>query len=297
MVNSLRRRRSRMNGFDYFNYALMALLMLIMVFPIYYCAIVSISDGKAVVQGRVMFYPIGFSTVAYKTVLQNEQVIRSYGNTLLYTTLGTALNVLMSVLCAYPLSRPGLKGRKLINTLVMLTMFFSGGMIPLYLQVTKLHLDDTMWAVILPGVISTYNMIIIRTFFSQLPEELHESAEIDGANAYQVLLCIVLPLSKSILATMVLFYAVAHWNSYLSALLYLNTAKKFPLQMILRNMIIDSNLANFTSSNASNSAESLVTESKLKYAAVIVSILPIVCVYPILQRYFVKGVMIGAIKG
>ncbi|MDL2318600.1 carbohydrate ABC transporter permease [Eubacteriales bacterium OttesenSCG-928-A19] len=297
MQHAARRKRRHLSGFDLFNYALMAVLMVLMLYPIYYCAIVSISDGKAVVQGRVMFYPIGFSLTAYNTVLSNSQIIRSYGNTILYTTVGTAINLLMSTICAYPLSRPGLKGRSVINSIMLFTMFFSGGMIPMYLQIKRLGIDDTMWAVILPGAISTYNMIIMRTFFSSLPEELHESANIDGANSYQILLRIVLPLSMSILATMVLFYAVSHWNSYLSALLYLNDAKKFPLQMVLRNLIIDSNLANFTSSNASNSAESLVTESKLKYAAVIVSILPILCVYPILQKYFVKGVMIGAVKG
>lgn len=297
MIGAAKNRRLSIGGFDMVNCSLMAVLMILMLYPIYYCAIVSISDGKAVVQGQVMFYPIGFSLTAYRTVLSNSQIIRSYGNTLLYTSVGTALNLLMSTICAYPLSRPRLKGRRAINAIMLFTMFFSGGMIPLYLQVKRLGIDDTMWSVVLPGAISTYNMIIMRTFFTSLPEELHESANIDGASSYQILLRIVLPLSKSILATMVLFYAVGHWNSYLSALLYLNDAKKFPLQMVLRNLIIDSNLANFTSSNASNSAESLVTESKLKYAAVIVSILPILCVYPVLQKYFVKGVMIGAVKG
>ena len=194
----------------------------------YYCAIVSISNGAAVTKGEVVFAPVGFDTTAYKVVFGNSQILRSYGNTIYYTLLGTAINIALTVLCAYPLSRPTLKGRKALNFLFMLTMFINGGMIPMYLQVKSLGMLDTVWSIVLPGAISTYNMIIMRSFFSSIPEAMHEAAEIDGADHFQTLFRVVLPLSQTILATLVLFYAVGHWNSYLSALLYLSDTKKMP---------------------------------------------------------------------
>lgn len=288
----------RMNWFDYLNYFVMFLIIVLMVYPLYYCAIVSISNGMAVTRGEVIWWPVGFDLTAYKVVFGNGQILRAYGNTIYYTALGTAINIAMTALCAYPLSRPHLKGRQVINFLLMLTMFISGGMIPMYLQVKALGLLDTVWAIVLPGAISTYNMIIMRTFFSSIPEELHEAAQIDGASPFQTFLRIILPLSQTIMATLVLFYAVGHWNGYLSALLYLTDSRKMPLQMVIRKMVIDSDIASMTTANsASSSAETLITESKLKYAIVMISILPMIVVYPFLQKYFAKGVMIGSVKG
>ena len=294
-----KRALNRMDWFDYLNYLIMLFVVLATVFPLYYCAIVSISSGMAVTKGEVVFAPVGFDTTAYKVVFRNSQILRSYANTILYTSLGTAINIILTVLCAYPLSRPNLKGRKVLNYLFMLTMFINGGMIPMYLQVKSLHLLDTIWAIVLPGAISTYNMIIMRSFFSSIPEEMHEAAEIDGADHFQTLFLVVLPLSQTILATMVLFYAVGHWNSYLSALLYLSNTKKMPLQMIIRKMVIDSDIANMTTANASSSSgtDTLLTENKLKYAIVMISVMPMIVIYPFLQKYFVKGVMIGGVKG
>ncbi len=289
---------ARMNGFDYLIYLVMLLVVLMTLYPLYYCAIVSISDGMAVTRGEVILRPVGFDLTAYKVVFGNQQILRAYGNTIFYTALGTLINIVMTALCAYPLSRPHLKGRKAFNFMFMLTMFISGGMIPLYLQVKMLQLQDTVWAIVLPGAISTYNMIIMRTFFSSIPEELHEAAQIDGASQFQVFRQIVIPLSQTILATLLLFYAVGHWNSYLSALLYLNSTDKMPLQMVIRKMVIDSDIANMTTANsASSSTETLITESKLKYAIVMISVLPMIVVYPFLQKYFVNGVMIGSVKG
>ena len=219
---------NRMDWFDFLNYFIMLLVIVCTVFPLYYCAIVSISNGAAVTKGEVVFAPVGFDTTAYKVVFGNSQILRSYGNTIYYTLLGTAINIALTVLCAYPLSRPTLKGRKALNFLFMLTMFINGGMIPMYLQVKSLGMLDTVWSIVLPGAISTYNMIIMRSFFSSIPEARHEAAEIDGADHFQTLFRVVLPLSQTILATLVLFYAVGHWNSYLSALLYLSDTKKMP---------------------------------------------------------------------
>ena len=247
----------------------------------------------------MVFAPVGFDTTAYKVVFGNSQILRSYGNTIYYTLLGTAINIALTVLCGYPLSRPTLKGRKALNFLFMLTMFINGGMIPMYLQVKSLGMLDTVWSIVLPGAISTYNMIIMRSFFSSIPEAMHEAAEIDGADHFQTLFRVVLPLSQTILATLVLFYAVGHWNSYLSALLYLSDTKKMPLQMVIRKMVIDSDIANMTTANASSSSgtDTLLTENKLKYAIVMISVLPMIAIYPFLQKYFVKGVMIGGVKG
>ena len=286
------------NAFDWLNYMCMGLLIVLMVFPLYYCGIVSISDGMAVIRGDVIWRPVGFDLTAYKVVFRNSQILRSYLNTICYTVLGTAVNLVMTALCAYPLSRPHLKGRKFFNFAFLLTMFITGGMIPMYLQVKALNMLDTIWAIILPGAISTYNMIIMRTFFGSIPEDLHEAAQIDGASQIQTFLTVIIPLSKTILVTLLLFYAVSHWNSYLSALLYLQDSQKMPLQMIIRKMVIDSDIASMTTANsASASSETLITESKLKYAIVMISIIPMLIAYPVLQKHFVSGVMIGSVKG
>lgn len=287
-----------LNYLDWLLYFMMFVITVTMIYPLYYCAIVSVSDGMAVTRGDVMWAPIGFDTKAYELVFSNAQILSSYLNTIYYTALGTCINILMTVLCAYPLSRTHLRGRKTLNFLFMLTMFISGGMIPMYLQVKNLHLRDTVWAIVLPGAISTYNMIIMRTFFKSIPEELHEAAQIDGADQIQTLITVILPLCTTIMATLVLFYAVGHWNSYLSSLLYLSDTRKMPLQMVIRKMVIDSDLASMTTANSSSSSsDTLITESKLKYAIVMISILPMLIAYPFLQKYFVKGVMIGSVKG
>lgn len=293
-VSAKRSKIARMNVFDYLNYLFMLLILFLTLFPLYYCLIVSISDGSAVIRGDVVFSPKGFDLNAYKAVLDNPQILRSYGNTLLYTAVGTSINIFLTALCAYPLCRPHLKGRRIFNAIFLVTMFINGGTIPLYLQVKSLHLMDTIWAIVLPTGINTYNMIIMRTFFSSIPEDLHEAAEIDGASQFQTFVLVILPLSETILATLVLFYAVAHWNSYMPALLYLNSADKMPLQMTIRKMVMDSDIASMTTSSSS---ESLLSENKIKYAVVIISVLPMLVIYPFLQRYFVKGVMIGSVKG
>lgn len=283
-------------AFDVFNVLFMLAFLLITLYPFWYVVITSLSDGKDVLAGRVSLWPVNFTFDTYKVVLSDSSIITGFKNTVIYTTLGTLINLACTSLCAYPLSRPDLEGKKPIMSLIVFTMFFSGGMIPTYLVVNQLHMIDTIWAMVLPGAISTYNMIVMRTFFMGIPESLHESACLDGANDVQILVRIVLPLSMPIMATMLLFYAVGHWNSYMNALLYLNTKAMFPLQSILRNMVVDGQLTDAQVQVGSGSSFTVI-ETTMKYATIVVSTLPIILIYPFVQKYFVKGVMIGSLKG
>lgn len=280
--------------FNVFNYALMAFLAFITLYPMYYVAINSVSAGTVVARGGVSFWPSGFTLSSYNSMFQDSYFVKSLGNTVVYTVVGTLTNLLMSVLCAYPLSIQHFSGNKFFTRMVMITMFFSGGMIPSFLVVKSLGLMDSMWALILPVAISTYNMIVIRTFFQGIPLEMRESAHIDGANDITLLFRIYLPLSMPVLATMTLFYATSHWNSYFSALIYITDKAKYPVQLILRNMLINDNMAEQYASTAS---EFDIVPTTLKYASIMISTLPILIVYPFVQRYFVKGVMIGSLKG
>lgn len=282
--------------FDVFNVILMLLLLLITLYPFWYVIIVSLSDGKAVLSGQVGLLPVNFTLDTYRVVLRDSSILTGFKNTLIYTGLGTLINLVCTSMCAYPLSRPDLIGKKQIMGLIVFTMFFSGGMIPGYLVMNQMGLIDTIWAMVVPGAISTYNMIVMRTFFLGIPEALHESACLDGANEWQVLVRIVLPLSTPILATMLLFYAVGHWNSYMNALLYLNSKSLFPLQSILRNMVVDGQLSEAQTQVGGGSSFTVI-ETTMKYATIVVSTLPILMIYPFVQKYFVKGVMIGSLKG
>ena len=298
-LNHTKLRRSRgSRAFDAANALFLCLLAFLTLYPMYYLLIVSVSDGTYVTRNVVHWFPMGVNVEVYRSILTYNYFMRAYGNTILYTLVGTAINLGMTILCAYPLSRKELYGRGAITVLVTFTMFFSGGLIPLFLQVTNLGLRDTMWALVLPGAISTYNMIVMRSFFQNIPAELHESAYLDGANDFTVLLWIILPLSGAMIATMTLFYAVGHWNSFFSALIYLDTRETYPLQLVLRNIVIqgsDTDMLNFAGT-ASETASTIVTQN-YKYAAIVVAVLPILAVYPFVQRFFVKGVMIGSLKG
>ena len=292
------RRSTGSRVFDALNILVLCLLGFVTLYPMYYILIVSISDGYFVSRNMVHWYPMGVNVEVYKSILNYNYFMRAYGNTIVYTVVGTAINLVMTVLCAYPLSRKDLYGRGVIVALVTFTMFFSGGLIPMYLQIIGLGLQDSMWSLVLPGAISTYNMIVMRTFFQNIPDELHESAYLDGASDFTVLMRIILPLSGAMMATMTLFYAVGHWNSYFNALIYLNSREKYPLQLVLRNIVIqgsDTDMLNYAGT-ATETASTVVTQN-YKYAAIVVAVLPILLVYPFVQRFFVKGVMIGSIKG
>ena len=280
--------------FDGVNVLFLLLIAFITLYPMYYILIVSISSGEYIVRGMVNFVPKGITWEAYKMVFQNKDIWNSYTNTLLYTGVGTLINIVLTSMCAFPLSRPDFFGRSFFTFIIVLTMFISGGMIPLYLVINQLNLINTIWAIVLPPAISTYNMIIMRTFFNSIPMSLQESAYLDGANDLQILFKIILPLSKPILATLTLFYMVQHWNSYFSAMLYLNSKAKYPVQIILRDIVV----AGEFSEQAGDISQNInIIATNYKYAVIIISVVPILMVYPLLQKHFAKGVMIGAVKG
>ena len=275
---------------------LVVLAMCIMVlYPIYYMFIVSISDGNAVLRGDITVLPQGINFGAYKAVLTNEYVPRAYLNTILYTVIGTFIAVAMTALCAYPLSRKEFYGRGLFTGIVVFTMFFDAGIISNYMVVRSTGIMNTMWAIVLPGSINVWYMIIMRTFFADIPEELFESAKLDGANDLTIFAKMVLPLSKAVLATMVLFYAVGFWNQWLQPLIYLDDRKKCPMQLILRNIVLGADAA--LSKSMSAATDMATMGLNIKYAVIFVTILPILVIYPFVQKYFEKGFMAGAVKG
>jgi multiple sugar transport system permease protein/putative aldouronate transport system permease protein len=277
---------------------IMLLLLGIVAYPLVYIISASFSSPSAVASGRVVLWPVDFSLEGYQAVFRNKDIVGGYLNTFFYTFAGTALNVIMTMIGAYPLSRKDLKGRDFFMLLFTFTMIFSGGMIPGYILMQQLHLINTPWVMIVPGAISVYNLIITRTFIqSTIPSDLLDASQIDGCSDTRYFFSIVLPLSKSILATITLFYAVGHWNAYFNAFLYLNDRKLFPLQIILREILIANTI------DASQVVDPELEQAKqgmadlLKYSLIVVSSLPVMIMYPFVQKYFVKGVMIGAIKG
>lgn len=281
-----------------FIYIILSFITLLVLYPLFFVLIASISAPETVMRGEVWLWPKELSFVGYERLFANSELMRGFLNTLLYTTTGTALNVLMTIAAAYPLSRVDFKGRHVFTLIIVFTMFFSGGMIPNYLLVKELGMLDTIWAIIIPSAVSVWNIIIMRTFFqSSIPKEMQEAAFIDGASNMRVLLRIVLPLSGPILAVMVLFYAVGHWNSYFSALIYLSDRANYPMQLFLREILVQGQMQEMVDISDDSLARSLMDAEAIKYAAVIVTNLPMLLLYPFLQKYFVKGVMIGAIKG
>lgn len=284
--------------FNLINYTLLTLLTLIVLYPLVFVLSASISNPEQVLRGEMWLIPKGFNLDAYAKIFQNKDILLGYSNTILYTVIGTALNVVMTICAAYPLSRRDLAGRGLVTGLIVFTMFFGGGLIPTYLLIKNLNMLDTLWVMIIPNAVSVWNIIIMRTFFQQsIPGELQESAMIDGCTHIQTLLRIVLPLSMPIIAVMVLFYAVGHWNSYFNALIYLTTKEKFPLQLILREILIQSDSGEFVKLTSESAVRMKMSVEGLKYAVLVVANLPMLMLYPFLQRYFVKGIMIGALKG
>ncbi|HOJ11117.1 MAG TPA: carbohydrate ABC transporter permease [Clostridiales bacterium] len=281
--------------FDIFNILLMLFICFVTLYPFLYVLATSMSSNIAVMQNKVTFYPVELNFTAYKKILKDPYLVSSYYNTIKYTLIGTFINLLFTSTIAYPLSRKNLVFKGFFNTMIIITMFFGGGLIPTFLLVNALGMYDTIWAIVIPGAISTYYLIVMRTFFQSIPVELEESAKIDGASEVRVYFQIILPLSKAALAAIGLFYAVGHWNSFFSALIYLKSKAKMPLQILLRNMLISSEMAQ-QNKIASRDEEVVVAET-IKSAAIIVTVIPIICVYPFLQKYFVKGVMIGSIKG
>ncbi len=283
--------------FDAFNTLFLLVLIVATLYPLLHVAFASISNPALLAAHRgALFGPLGFSLAAYERVFDNPMILLGYRNTLFYVIAGTTLNVLMTALAAYALSRRNVFWKRPIMLGIVFTMFFSGGLIPSFLLIGRtLGMMDTPWALIIPGAIQTYNLIIMKTAFEGVPYELEESARIDGANDFYILFKIILPVSLPVVAVMILFYAVAHWNSFFPAMVYLRTRELYPLQLILREILIANSIQDMTTNVSSGDVE-MIGET-IKYATIVVATLPILCVYPFLQRYFVKGVMIGAIKG
>ncbi|NRG29352.1 carbohydrate ABC transporter permease [Bacillus circulans] len=293
----LKRESVRDKVFVVVNYTLLAIIACLMIYPLIYVLSASFSNPARTVLGDIWLFPKELTLDLYVKVFQNEKILIGYRNTIIYTVFGTFINLLFSVMIAYPLSRKDFYGRNMITVFIMITMFFSGGMIPTYLLVKDLGMLDTIWAIVLPGAVSVYNVIIMRTFFQSIPNELHEAASIDGCGNISFLLKIVMPLSMPIIAVMTLFYGVGHWNAYFDSLIYLNDESKFPLQLYLRQMLIQEDMSGMSSASDNAISEHLMQIEGLKYAVVIVASLPMLVLYPFLQKYFVKGVMIGSIKG
>lgn len=284
--------------FDWFVHALLALICVVVLYPLVFVLSASISSPDTVMRGEVWLWPKQITLIGYYRVFQNSEILTGYTNTIIYTIVGTAINLVMSIAAAFPLSRRDFYGRNLFAALMVFTMFFSGGMIPSYLLVKDLGMLNSMWALIIPGAVSVYNILIMRTFFQNgIPQEMQEAASIDGCSNIGTLVKIVLPLSMPIIAVMILFYSVGHWNSYFSALIYLTDRDQYPLQLFLREILIQGQMQEMLGVGDDTNANVVLEGEAIKYALVIVANLPIFLLYPFLQKYFAKGVMIGAIKG
>lgn len=283
--------------FEILNVLLMLLVIVITLYPFVYVLMASFSDSIKIQAFRgILLWPIGFSTDGYKIVLSDKAIGLGYLNTLFYVVVGTFLNVAVTAMLAYVMVQKNYLLKNFITWMVILSMFFNGGLIPTFLVVRQLGLYNTVWAVILTTLVSTWNLIVMKSNFSQIPQSLTESARIDGANDIVILFRIVMPVSKAIIAVMVLYYAVGHWNSWFNEMIYLRDETLKPLQLVLREILILSSTDSLSKANSSMSTHMLVTEN-VKYASIIVSTLPILFIYPFIQKYFVKGVMIGSIKG
>jgi putative aldouronate transport system permease protein len=283
--------------FDIGNGILMTALCVCIAYPLYFVIVASFTDPNVVNQGRILLWPENLFTGGYERIFAYPPLWRGYFNTIVYTIAGTAISLAVTLPCAYALSRQDMAGRRPLMFLFTFTMFFSGGIIPLFLVIQRLHIYNTIWAMVLPGAVSVYNLIVCRTFFeTSIPRELLEAARIDGCNDFGFFFKMVLPLSSTIIAVMILFYATALWNQFMNALMFMSDQRKMPLQVIMRNLILI-NQANTLTTDASEVIMRQKLAEQLKYAVIVVSALPLLAAYPFLQKYFAKGVMIGAVKG
>ncbi|MDD4113110.1 MAG: carbohydrate ABC transporter permease [Herbinix sp.] len=278
-------------------YIMAAVTLLVVIYPLYFVIIASFSDPSAVSGGQVWLLPKGFTLDGYEELLRHKEIWIGYTNTILYTVVGTSIGLIVNLFAAYALSRKDLVGRKFFNIMFIFTMFFNGGLIPTFLTIKELNFYNNFFVMVLPFSVSVYNIIVARTFFqNSIPSDLNDAAKIDGCGNLLYFFKIVLPLSKAIVSVIALWTAVGMWNSYFNALIYLKDASKYPLQLILRNILITNNLQmSFGSGEAMQIA--LRLSNLMRYSVIIVSTVPIMCIYPFVQKYFNKGVMIGAVKG
>lgn len=274
------------------------LIAVITLYPLIYVLSASFSEPINILNGKVWFFPVGFSADAYRKVLHSANILVGYRNTILYSLVGTTLNVLLTIMAAYPLSLKDFKGRNVITFMITFTLFFSGGMIPSYINVKNLGLLNSPLAVIIPGAINATNMLIMRNYFMHsIPAEMREAADIDGCTPLGTLFRIILPLSKSILIVIALYYFVGHWNSYFDAMLYLRKVELHPLQVILRQILLLSQMGDMSETIGVNDPNTMMIYAALKFAIIVVSAVPLLIIYPMIQRFFEKGIMMGSIKG
>ena len=279
-------------------YILLAAIMLVVILPLVYIVSASFSDPQAVISNEVWFLPVRPTLRGYQAVFKNRNILTGFANSFYYMIVGTLVNIVMTVMCAYPLSRKEFTARNKVAMIFVFTMYFSGGLIPTYMLVNSLGLVNTRWSMIIPSAMSTYNMIICRTYFvNSIPDELYEAGQLDGCTPFKYLLRVVVPLSKPILAVLVLYYGVTKWNSYFDAMIYLKSQTMVPLQIVLRDILILNQVDYTMISDASAIAAQRGLTDLLKYSTIVVASLPVLCIYPFVQKYFVKGVMIGAVKG
>ncbi|SDE15521.1 putative aldouronate transport system permease protein [Paenibacillus sp. UNCCL117] len=286
--------KQRYNAFDLVNTVLLFGVTAACLYPFVYMLAISLSEPAAIAKGEVWLWPKGLTVDMYQYVFEDGRVLKGYKNTLIYVTLGTAISLLVTALGAYSLSKTRMVLCKPILLLIVFTMFFSGGMIPTFLVVKELGLINTIWGMVLPGAVGTWNLLIMRTFFMGMPQELEESGKMDGLSEIGIFFRIVLPLSKPVLATIGLYYAVGTWNNFMGPLLYLRDADLQPLQVILRNIVL---AGQFTGSEGPAVGDMVIMDEALKFTTIMVSTLPILLVYPFIQKYFVKGALIGSVKG
>ena len=277
--------------FDTIVNLVMIFTLLVCFLPFVYMAALSFSSSKAIINNQVLFWPVGFNLDAYKQIFTYPNFFQAYGNTFIYTIGGTTIAMLMTIMFAYPLSKDNLMGHKVFMKIVVISMFFAGGMIPNYILMVSLGLRDTVASFILPGMISTYYVILMRSFFLTLPRELEEAGEIDGLDKWGVFWRIAIPLSKPIIATMTLFYVVQYWNDWFDAFLYLDTTTKWPVAYYLRQLISSA------SGTSADAGDAMQIASNIKSCAMVLTSAPIICIYPFIQKYFVQGMMLGGVKG
>lgn len=284
--------------FTIVNYSVLTLIMIIVLYPLVHVVSASFSSSSAVLSGRVWLWPVEPTLDGYRAVFKNGMVIRGFMNTVFYTVAGTGINLLFTVLAAYPLSRKDFRGRNIFMLLFVFTMMFNGGLIPTYLLVKNLGMIDTVWSMLIPAALSVWNVIIMRTYFqTTIPGELLEASQLDGCTDFRFLLRIVLPLSGPILAVIALFYAVGHWNQYFNAMIFLKRADLYPLQLILRDILVQNEINIDMLGDAKTAAARQGLRELLKYSLIVVTSVPLLVVYPFVQKFFVKGVMIGSLKG
>ncbi|WP_080835732.1 carbohydrate ABC transporter permease [Cohnella massiliensis] len=285
--------------FDVVVYTVLAIVMLATLYPLLYIVSASFSDPLAIVKGRLWLWPQDVTLESYRKVFRNPDIWMGYRNSLIYLVVGTAVNIAMTTMGAYALSRKDLKGRHALALIFTFTLIFNGGLVPTYLTYKNmLGLYDNLWVMVIPSAVSVWNLIVMRTYFqTSIPYELQEAAFIDGCSNVGTLVRIVLPLSMPIVAVMTMYYGVAHWNSYFPALIYLHDHSRLPLQMIIRNLLIQEDMSNMAGGDGASLMDQILQAEGMKYAVIVVSSLPMLIMYPFVQKHFVKGVMVGAVKG